>query len=281
MESTKPTIQIAQDTGRLTIEIENQRPVELLDLTTSFLSVGDEYRRFTTSRGLAGAEDARFYVQQIRTSSIIADLVPIVAATLPLLDHVNNVIQFAQYLKVAYSVLLGYPTGKSLELDKRSLENLAHILEPVVKDPGAQIHISGTHINFNAPIQMTYNHIEANAIQNTVRRRIEEMQEPVTGIHRNVVLYWYQARNTPASSPIDRGIIESISLNPVKVVFSNETIKAEMLFEDETPFRMAYIVDVSVETINGRPILYNVLAVHDKLEHPTPANQPDLFDQSS
>ena len=109
MESTEPTIQIAQDTGRLTIEIENQRPVELLDLTISFLSVGDEYRRFTTSRGLAGAEDARFYVQQIRTSSIIADLVPIVAATLPLLDHVNNVIQFAQYLKVAYSVLLGYP----------------------------------------------------------------------------------------------------------------------------------------------------------------------------
>ena len=217
MESTEPTIQIAQDAGRLTVEIQNQQPVELLDLTTSLLSVGDEYRRFATSHGLVGAEDARFYIQQIRTSSIIADLVPVVAATLPLLDHVNNVIQFAQYLKVAYNVLLGYPAGRPPQLDKRSLENLSRILEPIVKDRGSQIHISANHINFNAPVQMTFNHIEANAIQNTVQRRIQEMQEPVTGIHRNVLLYWYQARNTPSSSPVDRGIIESISSNAVKV----------------------------------------------------------------
>ena len=281
MESTEPTIQIAQDAGRLTVEIQNQQPIELLDLTTSLLSVGDEYRRFATSHGLVGAEDARFYIQQIRTSSIIADLVPIVGATLPLLDHVNNVIQFAQYLKVAYNVLLGYPSGRPPQLDKRSLENLSRILEPIVKDRGSQIHISANHINFNAPVQMTFNHIEANAIQNTVQRRIQEMQEPVTGIHRNVLLYWYQARITPSSSPVDRGIIESISSNAVKVAFSDETIKAMMLFEDKNPFCMAYVVDVSVETIEGRPALYNVLAVHDKFERHTPANQPDLFNRPS
>lgn len=284
MLSTDQTIQIAQDAGRLTLEIVNQRPVELLDLTTSFLSVGDEYRRFATSHGLVGAEDARFYIQQIRTGSIIADLVPMVplvlAATLPLLDGINNVIQFAQYLKVSYNVLLGLPERQPSQLDKRSLENLSHILEPIVSDQGSQMHIRANHISFNAPIQMTYNHIEANAIQNSVQRRIQEMQEPVTGVHRNVLLYWYQARNTPASSPIDRGIIESISPNPVKVVFSNETIKAKMLFEDENPFRMAYIIDVAVETINGRPTIYNVLAVHDKVERVSPDNQGDLFPPS-
>ena len=54
-----------------------------------------------------------------------------------------------------------------------------------------------------------------------------------------------------------------------------------MLFEDKNPFRMAYVVDVSVETIEGRPALYNVLAVHDKFERHTPANQPDLFNRPS
>jgi hypothetical protein len=47
--------------------------------------------------------------------------------------------------------------------------------------------------------------------------------------------------------------------------------------EDENPFRMAYIVDVAVETINGRPVVYNVLAVHEKLERPSSDNQGDLF----
>jgi hypothetical protein len=67
-------IRISQDAGGLTIEITNERPLELLDLTTCFLSIGDEYRRFVTSRGLTGADDARFYIQQIRTGSIIVDL---------------------------------------------------------------------------------------------------------------------------------------------------------------------------------------------------------------
>jgi hypothetical protein len=105
--STDQSIQFSRETGRLTIEIVNQRPVELLDLTTSLLSVGDEYRRFVTSHGLVGVEDARFYIQQIRTGSIIADLVPILPAVFPLLDNVNNVIQFTQYLRVAYNVFLG------------------------------------------------------------------------------------------------------------------------------------------------------------------------------
>jgi hypothetical protein len=103
----------------------------------------------------------------------------------------------------------------------------------------------------------------------------------VTGVHNNVVLYWYQARGTQASSPIDKGIIKIISPNHVKVIFSNDAIKTALLLEDENPFRMAYLVDVTVETVNRRPVLYKVLAVHEKLERPTTTNQPDLFDQLS
>jgi hypothetical protein len=123
--------------------------------------------------------------------------------------------------------------------------------------------------------------MEANAIQNTIQRRIHGMREPVTGVHNNVVLYWYQARGTPASSPIDKGVIESLSSNPVKVLFTSDAIKAALLLEEDNPFRMVYLVDVAVETVNGRPILYKVLAVHEKLERPPIANQPDFFDQIS
>ena len=101
---------------------------------------------------------------------------------------------------------------------------------------------------------MTYSFLEASAIQNNIQRLIQEMREPVTGMHLNVLLCWYQARNISVSGPGDKGVIESISPNPVKVVFSTDTIKTTMLLEDENPFRMAYIVDVAVETVNGRPM---------------------------
>jgi hypothetical protein len=78
-------------------------------------------------------------------------------------------------------------------------------------------------------------------------------------------------RDDPASAVGDRGIIESIHSFPVKVRFQGEEIKNRVLHAVENPFLYAYLVDVSVETIEGRPILYNVTAVHESIERPQSA----------
>jgi hypothetical protein len=88
----------------------------------------------------------------------------------------------------------------------------------------------------------------------------------VTGIQEKVLLYWYQARNDPRSKSGDRAIIESISTSAVKVVFVNENIKAKILSSSENPFMLAFVVDVAVETIQGRPALYRILEMHDSFE---------------
>ena len=142
---------------------------------------------------------------------------------------------------------------RSRESPDFSQGRMSTILEPIVKDEGSQIIIQTR--DSSTIEQVTINYMEANAIQHTIQRRIQGMREPVTGVHNNVVLYWYQARGTPASSPIDKGVIESLSPNPVKVLLPSDAIKASILLEDDNPFRMAYLVDVAVETVNGRPIL--------------------------
>jgi len=105
--------------------------------------------------------------------------------------------------------------------------------------------------------------IEANALQNTFRKKIETLQEPVTGLKEDVLLYWYQARNDPKSQAGDRAIIESISKGPVRALVDEDT-KFEMLSGTENPFQLAYLVDVEVETINGKPSIYKVSKLHKK-----------------
>jgi hypothetical protein len=39
-----------------------------------------------------------------------------------------------------------------------------------------------------------------------------------------------------------------------------------MLYGVPNPFKAAYVVDVVVGTINGKPSLYTVIAVHDAFE---------------
>jgi hypothetical protein len=82
------------------------------------------------------------------------------------------------------------------------------------------------------------------------------------------VLYWYQARNDQKSQRGDRAIIESISPTPVKAIFVSEGIKGKTLLGTSNPFKRAFIVDVSVETIGGRPALYRITEVHDSLPKP-------------
>ena len=117
-------------------------------------------------------------------------------------------------------------------------------------------------------MQITFNlnSTEANAAQNNIRREIEAFREPETRVHHKVVLHWHQARRDADSHVGDRAIIESIAPHPVKTIFDQDKTKAEMILGHPNPFRSAYIVDVFVDTINGRPALYKIIEVHDRLD---------------
>jgi hypothetical protein len=246
----------------LTIEIKNTKPVELTDLTRSFLSFADEFKRtLETNDPEAAAADVRLYVKEMRTGSIIADVIAISPHLLQGVSYADAVWSFAKHLVDAYEFLSGKSSAEP-ELDRTSYENLSSFVEPIAKDSGSQVNI-GT---INGPVYLTLNSTEANAAQNTARRKIEELREPVSRMHEQVVLYWYQARNDPNSAVGDKGIIESIHPRAVKVLCATDAIKSRMVLDDANPFRYAYVVDVIVETVRNKPAAYKVIAVHERIE---------------
>ncbi len=259
------TMDIGAD-GKLTFEIKNKRPVELTDLTMSLLSVAEEYRHFIERYDPeAEAQDLRLFVKEIRTGSIITELVPYVPFALPLMSamaQTNTVATFAKHIKSGVDFLLGRGKDASKQLDKTTYQNLSNLVEPVAKDGGSQLNIGTNYGN----VYLQVDSVEANAIQNAATRAIADLREPEKGLHEKVLLRWYQARADAASQSGDRGIIESISPAAVKVICATDRIKSQMILRDENPFKEVFIVDVMVDTVNGKPALYKVLAVHDRFE---------------
>jgi len=253
--------------SRLTVRIENTRPVELVDLTESLLSLAEEYKRFVYRHSdLYVSTDVKLYIKEIRTGSIITDLVSsVVPLVAPLYDNRESIVEFGKWLKQTYDHYKGKVAGGKPELDKTSYKNLSAFLQPVAKDGGSQVNISNT-VNGEQVVNININALEANAMQNLLRRDLASLQEPASHLHEKVVLYWHQAKNDPQSSAGDRGIIESISPNPVKVVFAPDSMKTNLLYKEENPFKSAYIVDVWVETVEGKPALYKVVGYHDRIE---------------
>lgn len=253
-----------EDEIKLTVKIENSQPVELIDLTESLMAFGDEYKRFMqsgNSETLAGAE-LRLYVKEIRTGSIITDVVALAPLYLPYIEHAKTVITYAKHLKTVYDYFVGRSKDKPA-LDKTSYNNFAKIIEPVAKDHGSQMFFSPT-INGNVTFNVSLTSMEANAAQNTIYREVEQLKAAESKLHEKVLLHWYQAKKDPESKTGDRATIEDISNQPKKIIFASDSIKAEMLLKAENPFRYAYVVDVMVETVQNRPVAYKILHVHDK-----------------
>ena len=266
-------VERSDNTPGLYLKLDYTRPVEVASLAKSFEALADEYRYYVErvdSTGMATAE--RLYITGIRSGSIEAwfqALSPAIPLLLPFMEHANTIVDFTGYLKTSIDYLLGKSRASPPALSRKNYENISAFVDPVARDAGAQMNVHtvlGDVISNNIHIHLNSN--RANAVQNRARREIDIAREPVTGVHEQVVLYLYQARNDPASTAGNQAKIETIWPGAVKLRFGSDTVKSQMLGGTENPFNCAFVVDVEVGTVHGRPITYKVLAVHDRIELP-------------
>jgi len=247
---------------RLRYHLKNESPVELTDLTSSMLAIGDEYKNFLQATpGFGSPSELKLYVQEIKTGSILAELVAMMPAALLFVEHANSVIEFSKYLVSGYDYLLGRTKDRPEIITRKSLGNLSKIVEPVAKDKSSQLNIGSLNVGGNVIYNFNIGSQDANVAQNIARKEAEMFELPLARPQKKAVLYWYQARNEVGNTAGDKGIIESIVSRPVKIEFADSTIKAEML-EQEHPFQRAYVVDVQVETLGGVPVLYIITNYH-------------------
>ena len=257
---------MATDESKLRIQVCNKRPIELINFTESLLSVGQQYKRFIAKNPtLTPTEDVSLFVQEVRTGSITADLVPMAVAALPFIINFNNIAAFLSYLKLAYGFFVG-DIDKKPDADKQDLVQLSKIINPVACDRSGRVCM---YAIFNGDVKDSFNlnTVEANAAQNGINREMILLKEPSTTPFEKVALYWDQAKNDPDSKVGDKGIIESITNTPVKTIFDPPEIKKLMLFDvEQNPFHYAYVVDVIVDTIKNKPALYKIVRFHEKFK---------------
>ena len=253
----------------LTITIENTRPIELSDLTNSLQSLGRQYSRYLSKNKVRVTPESKLYVQEVRNGSAVFELIDLLPVGLAFAnaENFNTLIDFGKNLGEVYKWFIGKGPKPKEELREPDLKNYEAILSPVAKDSGSQMLFTG---NFNdSPITIyQVNSLEANAAQNSIGRLINEQRliQP-GGYHENVVFYLHVFKNQPTSGTGEKGVIESISQLPIKVTFASDTVKAEIGFiQGQNPMLIGFIVDVQVETIQGKPVLYNILRVRGQVE---------------
>jgi hypothetical protein len=256
------------DEPTLRVEYKNERPVELLDLTTSLAALGQSYEDFVTTAGfdpLPG--NVRLYVREIRTGSIIAELKSMLDQASFVVEHKELFAAFlGNFNDLVTFFLLGKEAIPGWKPSRREAERTAQVFEPIAKDSASQlimqvagdVHVHQTYV---------YNSQQANAVQNKVRRFLGPSVPQVVTFQKEP-LYLVQVRDDPKGQVGDRGVIEKFSDKPVKLQFMNETAKREVLESSENPFKLVFIVDGEVGYVGDRPAQYKINHVHEHFPRP-------------
>lgn len=251
-----------EDQTMLTVNIKNRQPVELVDFAQSMISLGAEYSDYiASSQNHLVSDEIKLYIKEIRPGSIITELVALAPALMPFAEHANTVIDFTNHLKSCLDYLKGVGP-KPNDLDKKTLNRVVNFVEPVAKDSGAVLQLDAS--NNTGTITVNINSMEANAIQNKAAKEIDKINEPIVGLHKQVLLYWAQTRADNRKGY--KAVIESISKKEVRALFDNDEIQYEMIHGEEQLYKKAYIVDVYVETIKDRPAVYKIKKFYESID---------------
>ena len=253
---------------RLQVCIENTSPIELLDLTSSLVSLNNQYASYVKRNTVDNvSSNAKLYIKEIRNGSTILELVELAVITmLPFAENVNTIVGFAGYCKVVFDYLTG-KSGSKPELSISDYRDFSNIVNPVVADRGAVMKI-GTVVNGDLNVTFAADNISSNALQNYSKREIEAMRKTeMAGVHMDVLMTWDQASGNIKNNTKNKGVIDAIYPNlALKILFDDERVKREILYGDDNPLVTVYRVDVKVETSQGRPVAYRVIKLHETFE---------------
>lgn len=258
------------DDSVLRIEFKNTKPTELVDLTISFTALAESFKDYANAfTADPHPDNLRLYVREIKSGSVIADLIALAQQAQWIMEHADVFTGFVTHTSDLVNFFLGKDRETAIPAPpptQRQAKQIAQIVEPVAKDFGSQLNFNvmdGAVVNIYQNFHISG--IEANAIQNSVSRFLGP-QLPSTQISGDHLMVLEQVKNDAFAKSGDRGIIEAIYPKPVKLQFSSKEAKRRVLDLHQNPFDCIFLVRVEVRSVGGRPALYRILEVSDVIE---------------
>ena len=250
----------------LNIEIKNNNPLELTELTKSLISLSNQYNRHSELNGYSESErKAKLYIKKIETGSVLLDLIEFGSANvIPFVESNNTIIGFAQFLKSSVSYFLN-SKGEEPQLSTQDCKELSQIVQPVARDNGSQLNVNVT-VNGNVNNYVSLDSTQSNALQNILKQEIKEKQELKNGdVFENALMVFSQTKNKISSKGGNKVVVDDILPNrAINVFIPDKKTKKQMIKGDDNPNNFSFQVDIKVKTANGKISAYEILKFHDK-----------------
>jgi hypothetical protein len=235
-------------------------PISVYDYSQALFALNNQFNREFKKHPLLDPRHLDLQIDRLETGSIKLQILPVIVGTLFFLDGLNIIVQSMENFEKIKSYLLRETIKKPFDFNKQDMEDVKNLVKPVVKEPGSSLSMIGKSNN-SIKVQVNISWEQANIMKTQAQEEIKNLNLPDHSAHTQVLLYLHEAVNKIDKEDVgDKGIIEDISPDPVRLYFPDPEIKHIIL---ENPFQKIFEVSVEIQTIQGLPKVYKIMKLHD------------------
>lgn len=263
------------------VHIDTESPIEIGDFVGVFTSVASQYQKFIRANYPELSDDADIYVREVRPGSIEADLIPWALATLaPLVSTMENILIVDTFVRTYGDRLRAYlsPGGRDPQATSGDLKDFYRQVAAIAKDRNGSVAIeSATYEDGRKQVRaaIKFNTTEARKAIEQIEAHQRELEYRANVIHERVLMVFRQSNIKDVEvgkRSGERVVIEAISKKELALIYASELaekrIKHEIREADDNVYKKGFIVDVSVEMHDNRPVAYRVTNIHQVVDLP-------------
>lgn len=262
----------------ITLVIENSRPIEVRAFVHALTSLAAEYRESLERKGLDG--EAELYIKEVRSGSIIVDLVPLVVTAFPtIVAHAAQADQAIDFAMKWGARLKGLAEGIVPEgASKADLRTFHNAVEHIARDPDASSTLEVATFEDGkrkVRVSMKFSSAEARAIEKTIEGEFRRIDAGASSVRTRVLMYF--TRSDVGDAKLDkrsgeRVVIPEVTDRDLPIMYASDLAEQRVKYEiregSENIYKKGFSVDVDVQMRDGRPIVYRILSVHDVFNLP-------------
>ncbi|MCA0423740.1 MAG: hypothetical protein LCH61_10505 [Proteobacteria bacterium] len=257
----------------LTIRIDTHDPVELQDFTASLQAFEAQFRReYERAHPNRDETETKLVIKTVRSGSIIVDLIAVLAPIISDMERLTTIIDYVDMIREKIGPWL-VPGGRNPDASTKELQSFHRVVAAVAKDTSGSLDLKARYLRRDGSGEEVRSEFairtqEARVVQSNIEAEQVERKTLEQTDYRQVIMTLHQASLDEAKAGKaagEKGVIESISEKPLKLVYASDLaaqrIKAEIR-NDDNPLRKAFVVDVNVEKVRGKPHAYRITHVH-------------------
>lgn len=263
--------------AHIVFTLDTKEPIELGDFVKAFTSLAAEYDRHVKEIAPDAAETSKIYVEQVRSGSIIAELIPIIQ---PFIADMDKALIVEEFIRKYGSRFRAFLTGnKAAQPNTKSeLQTFSDAVQAIANDPNGSATIEAAVFKDgkkDITAAFKFASQEARTVRTAIEERRRELDRKETADHERVLMIF--TRSDVNNAEIgkrsgERVKIEELFEKSLALMYGSslaeERIKHEIREADDNVYKKGFVVDVNVRLRDGNPVAYSVTNLHEVLDLP-------------